>query len=432
MIKNILQKKIILWIFILFVLIVGLSFCVYVDHYFEIKKLINSSIQQAGKANNIFIDHPTIWGAFGDFIGGTFNPVVGILSILLLFATWRTSVETLNQTQIELKESRTIQKEMQKTQLLQQFDSFFFPLLEQLKLQEQLLTLIQQEKVRSELDILYEKIFANVDYQDGLPKDTLERSHLFNTYYFCLVEIIRNIDKNFINDQETANKYINIIKAIMPFKLQQLLSLYLCENSDDLNLFVKYRIFENTPLKIIDTDFLSTVMIAVVQGYNRDIFGRVRHAMGIFGNSKGIRSLKHGSSIFADFLEKPSEMLIDGSGVFDLFVLDFKKLNIVFDIGKHKEFWCIERYHQLLLKIQKRVGVDFDSSTIKFEEEIFFNKINVSYDYFEINIFNEKIIISKNINYSLNEKNIEIVITKEDEEEDIYEASSFEFIKKPR
>ncbi|NHB57664.1 hypothetical protein G9F32_06400 [Acinetobacter sp. 194] len=428
MIKNTLLDRKIFWA-ILLILCTSIFIYIYAQHYLETKKLLEVVIDNKNELNNSSIDYSAIWGAFGDYVGGSLNPIIGLISVFLLFVTWRTTVQTLQQTQQELKESRDIQKEMQETQLFQQFDSFFFPFLEQLKSQEQLLMVIQQGKAKSELDSLYEKIFADVDYQSEHPKFLLEKSHLFNTYYFCLLEIIKNVDKNFINDKETANKYINIIKATMPFKLQQLLSLYLCENSEDLSIFVEYSIFENTPVTIIDTEFLSTVMIAIVQGYNKDAGGRVRNAIGIFGNSKAIRSLKNNSIFFADFLQKPAEMVINGSGVFDFFVLDFKKINITFDLGKNREFWCIERYYQYLLKIEKRIGHDFESSVKKSEGTIFFNKINVSYDYFEINVFNEKIKIEKKRNYD-HESDFEMIISKIDEEEDEYYASSFEVVDK--
>lgn len=56
------------------------------------------------------------WGTFGDFIGGTLNPIIGLISILLLFSTWRLTSNTFKSTDSALKS--------------QQFDSWFFNLLQ--------------------------------------------------------------------------------------------------------------------------------------------------------------------------------------------------------------------------------------------------------------------------------------------------------------
>ena len=56
------------------------------------------------------------WGTFGDFVGGTLNPLIGLISIFLLFATWKLTSKTFKSTDHALKS--------------QQFDSWFFNLLE--------------------------------------------------------------------------------------------------------------------------------------------------------------------------------------------------------------------------------------------------------------------------------------------------------------
>lgn len=429
MIKNIFLKKIILWIF---VLIVGLSFFVYLDHYFEIKKLINSSIQQANKTNNLFTDYPAIWGAFGDFIGGTFNPIVGILSILLLFATWRTTVETLHQTQIELKESRTIQKEMQKTQLLQQFDSFFFPFLAQLKSQENLLLVIQGESALSELDKLYERIFGNSEYPLAEPNEELRKNHIFNSYFLCLIELLKNIDNKFPEQKETAQVYANIVKATMPMKLQQLMALFLSDNQSDLDLFIKYKFFENTSLWVVNSNSLSPLMIAIVQSFSTDISGNFRNLLDIFGNSKELEGLKSFSTIFKDMLMQPAETSVSGLGILSKYILNFSKINITFDIGdREKEFLIIERKYSLILNIEKRRGNTIETSKLIQNEEIYINKIILDFDSYKISVFGEHIIIKKNDDYFRSNFDREYLVTKEDTDDVIHIASSVDIIKNP-
>lgn len=83
------------------------------------------------------------WGTFGDFIGGTLNPILGLISVLLLFGTWRLTSKTLDITKQELS--------------VQQFDTIFWGLLDYLKKTEnQLYNLIEGETV---LDEIYNNIF---------------------------------------------------------------------------------------------------------------------------------------------------------------------------------------------------------------------------------------------------------------------------------
>ena len=55
-------------------------------------------------------DYVSTWGAFGDFVGGTLNPLIGFISVLLLFATWNLTRKTLNFTKKELKNRVVYQK----------------------------------------------------------------------------------------------------------------------------------------------------------------------------------------------------------------------------------------------------------------------------------------------------------------------------------
>ena len=71
-------------------------------------------------------DYVSTWGAFGDFVGGTLNPLIGFISVLLLFATWNLTRKTLNFTKKELKNSNEILN-------IQQFDTIFWGLLDHLK-----------------------------------------------------------------------------------------------------------------------------------------------------------------------------------------------------------------------------------------------------------------------------------------------------------
>ncbi len=76
------------------------------------------------------------WGQFGDYIGGTLNPVFGFLSLIILLHVLRQneralqmSKEELELTRKELKNSATALAEQSETLKIQRFEQTFFSLL---------------------------------------------------------------------------------------------------------------------------------------------------------------------------------------------------------------------------------------------------------------------------------------------------------------
>lgn len=74
-----------------------------------------------------------VWGQFGDFVGGTLNPILGFVSVLILAVT-------LNLQRVELRESRntalannSILEKQLATMHAQSLESTFFKLLEEFK-----------------------------------------------------------------------------------------------------------------------------------------------------------------------------------------------------------------------------------------------------------------------------------------------------------
>ena len=80
----------------------------------------------------------TDWGVFGDFVGGTLNPLLSFLGLIALLFTialqskeLALSKEELKLTREELARSASAQEEINKTQARQQFENTFFALLDQ-------------------------------------------------------------------------------------------------------------------------------------------------------------------------------------------------------------------------------------------------------------------------------------------------------------
>ncbi|OTG92597.1 putative phage abortive infection protein [Acinetobacter sp. ANC 3832] len=182
---------------------------------------LNSESKQGEKETNPIGD----WGTFGDFIGGTLNPIIGFFSILLLFATWRVTSKTLEVSRTELRNSNEVLQ-------VQQFDTVFWGMLQHLKNLEAQLVFVPNEKDQhgqekfSNLDNLYIDIFLRNEEQDITDKRKLILINAdVSQYFMCMFQIFKNIDEK-IDDNKTDLKksYTNILRANIPIKILQLLS----------------------------------------------------------------------------------------------------------------------------------------------------------------------------------------------------------------
>lgn len=168
------------------------------------------------------------WGTFGDFIGGTLNPIIGFISIILLFATWFVTYRTLEVSREELKESTNAlkdnagtQKEIQKTQKLQQFDSLFFNLLKNF----QYLNVIYSQQGQHNKQ--YEDIFIEKNKNIALFQDA-NLLQYFSSLKLILITIGKKLDiTDNLNEQiETQNYYVDIVLAQVPNGMLHILAWY--------------------------------------------------------------------------------------------------------------------------------------------------------------------------------------------------------------
>lgn len=76
-------------------------------------------------------DDPATWGTFGDYLGGTLNPIISFLAFIGLLYTIRQQAQEMQATREELKQAAEQQSRQSEIFNLQQFESTFFSLLEQ-------------------------------------------------------------------------------------------------------------------------------------------------------------------------------------------------------------------------------------------------------------------------------------------------------------
>ena len=71
------------------------------------------------------------WGTFGDYLGGTLNPIISFLALIGLLYTIHQQAQEMQATREELEQAAEQQRRQSEIFNLQQFESTFFSLLEQ-------------------------------------------------------------------------------------------------------------------------------------------------------------------------------------------------------------------------------------------------------------------------------------------------------------
>lgn len=171
------------------------------------------------------------WGTFGDFIGGTLNPIFALFSLFAIIYTIKIqtqelefSREELEETRKELKESRIAQQEQSeslklqnKATNLQMFENTFFQLIN---------LFIENIKNIGSKDINGKVVLSNISID--LKKESLKDSIQFKinyenktgVYFSQIYQIIKFVDESNILDKQ---RYINIFKAQFTKKELELL-----------------------------------------------------------------------------------------------------------------------------------------------------------------------------------------------------------------
>ncbi|HHW2076571.1 TPA: putative phage abortive infection protein [Pseudomonas aeruginosa] len=232
--------------------------------------------------NNGFSTANADWGTFGDFIGGTLNPILSFLGLIALLLTIVLQSKELEATRTELARAASAQektenalKEQAKTQLRQQFESTFFSLLDQHnKALEKLSTISNKwTNSRSDLDIVKENVFKESVKNLAQAKDSLETQnnlcgHYFRTLYQTLKLIAtsapnstigvtfetNSIESTPINPDEKM--YSNIVRSFLSYDATQLLAINCyCSGEHDTYwkfklLIERYSFLEHMPFEI--------------------------------------------------------------------------------------------------------------------------------------------------------------------------------------
>lgn len=118
-----------------------------------------------------------VWGQFGDFIGGTLNPIFGLVSVLVLVATLGLQRKELAEARETAKENNNILAEQLKVMHAQSLESTFFKMLEEVKGDSFFKAASSDEATKGIQLAVYSCTFKNKD--DWERKEHLEKNVIF-------------------------------------------------------------------------------------------------------------------------------------------------------------------------------------------------------------------------------------------------------------
>ena len=215
-----------------------------------------------------FSNDPATWGTFGDYLGGTLNPIISFLALIGLLYTIHQQAQEMKATRDELE--RTAEQQSRQSEIfnLQQFESTFFSLLEQHnKTIEKVETDIA--KINGDIKSRYKGLDTITETQpsEGMSNyhaiEIINHNHTLKAYFDLLFQILKficislskrdenkepanNDEKNtkikiedFLENsveirQKISTKYINIqeqlysdiLRSFIPNEILKLLALY--------------------------------------------------------------------------------------------------------------------------------------------------------------------------------------------------------------
>lgn len=222
-----------------------------------------------------------VWGTFGDFVGGTLNPILAALAFYWLTASIRLQLKELRDTRQVLESTSDHQKklaELENTNINIQNKIFE---LQELTLEKQIkASTSQQEQIslqnfeniffqllktkKDSVDSIYyeyrsfdknhytnqnaiKKLTHNLQYQSGTIPEYYNQELLeyFSSYFRIIYETIKTIDDFIITTDEKNIKYIDILVATFTNNELKILFFY-CLVDEKLKFFAeKYFLFKS-------------------------------------------------------------------------------------------------------------------------------------------------------------------------------------------
>lgn len=225
------------------------------------------------------------WGTFGDFLGGTLNPIFSLMSLIALLYTIALQTDEMAQTREELSRTADAQKKAEEAlngqlnaQRKQIFETTFFSLLDQHN--KTLEKLISKNESRSSKESDLEWIRSGIT---GFGIRSIEKqreiihtnNNLCGSYFRVLYRILKFISTD-CYDKDKEKFYSGIVRSFIGNDVIQILACN-CYCTDKDNQYFKYRLLIEkyaflehfSPAIVGDNNLFAEV----VNNYNITAFG---------------------------------------------------------------------------------------------------------------------------------------------------------------
>lgn len=231
----------------------------------------------------------SMWGTFGDFIGGVLNPVVALLAFYWLTKSVLIQKTELAETQKILAETEKAQRNQSVTQEKKRFEDTFYSLLGQFNSVFDSLSSTPSHQNESPFRKLYKNTisFTPKYDQQGLVKamhyQSQESSHYFRILYHLLKFILLNhdssksdrdfntsIEENISTDEKF---YSNIVRSFLNKQIIQFLAINCLVDEDHDFYKFKLLVERYSMLEHLILDFDLTNRNFIIDGYSPSAFG---------------------------------------------------------------------------------------------------------------------------------------------------------------
>lgn len=252
--------------------------------------------------NGLLSTKDSVWGTFGDFIGGTLNPILSFLALMALLLTIVLQNKELEATRKELERSATAHENSQNIMdkqyealKQQKFEATFFSLLEQHNQLLQKLSDKLPNSSASAIDYVYDGVVTETTISAAVLKLKEKSDVSIDQYFRVLYQILKFIVTNhpssrkinpLSNFQQRLDKpirqgektYSNMLRSYIPGKVFQLLALN-CYCEDQNNSYWNYKIMleryeflEHMPFDVYHYAANESLLIPLINHY-KSAFG---------------------------------------------------------------------------------------------------------------------------------------------------------------
>lgn len=258
-------------------------------------------------STNVISDQ-TLWGIFGDTLGGTLNPILTFISFLAILYTIYLQGKELSETRKEIARTAEVQE-------IQKFENLFFKLIDTHEsVARELLSItieinetiddetgefivVSKNYIEHQYKTIFKSKFAGIESA----KSRFHRdNHIHGRYYIFLYNILKNtfiqnniltekelLDSHLFNEKIKSTKpnfkeksYANIIRSLINKKLLSLLAVNCAVKNNDDNYYTyklliqRYCFFEHFEGELSIFKKPSRVELELKNHYDKSHFGR--------------------------------------------------------------------------------------------------------------------------------------------------------------